>query len=109
MIKKHLFKEAYISFLLQGHTHSDWDQIFSTWVNQILRLGLTVHSKEKISQFIDQAYKGNKPVYHPIQEGDILDFDSWFEGYFAILEGISGPHAFKMVLAADEKTVCTAK
>jgi hypothetical protein len=98
-----IFVTVTLSFLLQGHTHEDIDQLFCPFAKKYTRA--IVWDMTGLMQLVAQAYPSpdTRPV--PIVLQFAHDWKAFFDPVLLPMQGHSGPHVFVFKRNADAKVV----
>lgn len=97
------FRSITLSFLIPGHTHTDIDQIHSTWEKW-----LTVHDCNTPLQLIEQCnaiYVNHKTRPVMRMQSRIIDIKSWLQGQVNDFSHHAKLRAFKFELGVNGKFV----
>lgn len=105
MVMRGFFRQVHLSFLLQGHTHEDVDQMFAGISSKYLRS--RIWTTNALLELVPSAYPtpDTRPVARMLPF--VHDWKSYFDPVLVPMAGHSGPHVF--VLAYNEDNVVTMR
>lgn len=92
LVMRGMFRKVHLSFLLQGHTHEDVDQLFVGISSKYLRTVLWTLTQ--LLELVQSAYPTVETRPTALLLPFVHDWKSYFNPVLTPMQGHSGPHVF---------------